>query len=885
MQYIHISPIVLSYFPIVLLELACLIYLGTRRNKDAAIWWLLGWMAGLTVVMGGLVVAYSLYHPNTRFIFWLAGTYGKMFSVLCFVQFAYNFPSFERPHEARLAFWLGVIIIGVEMVLSVGEQIQVNQSSVSGFTVYSFPQFLHQTVFDLHGGWFNAVIFFNLSIVVGYAWSIGLWVRQILRGGWRNFGRNILSPTSTSIRISRNYVLVAILAICIIGTAFNENIVRVTPSHFFTILYISTLFLFILLYLNDAPQPTSFMVKLGSGTLTIVLILLIVVNSNALANVEANADELRRRDTLQTILNLSTATDPPQSVDYVALRPAAGGIFSDSYTMLFSRGAISAETLQAEDALLRTGITAGHFPMEAATVAQMGWLGWSNVRAPEMIATVTMPTDQPSYRGALGDTSDHYIRYAVIDNAMLYEVGFSYAQFRAFLHQQAMAQIWLTLIVSILSLFLVTVFYYYSLQRPLKAILLGINAVEAGDLDVSVPVTTWDEARPLTLSFNKMVRSLRDENRERLRAEAQYQSLNESLEERISQRTHELNVLYNVSAVGSHAVSIQNLLADSLDEIDKVTSATVSAIYLQEDAGLTRAVGTSAQLDELAQTLDLTAWIDQPREPRLITQQELVVSNVLFILLLSEQTPQGLLAFARESAFTLDEIALLMLVGEQLARALETHQLREVAEEASLIREREEIAQRLHDTATQSLYGLNMLTEAGQAQLEMGSHERVERTFDRIGRITQQAIKEMRLFIFQLRPPELEEEGLAAALQQRLDAVEGRFDVATRLHDQTTERLPLSIENAFYWIAQEALNNVLRHAKATQLSVVICLNDTMATLSIQDDGCGFALNGALPAGMGLQGIERRSAEIGGSCTWQSAVGQGTILTATVPLEN
>ena len=79
------------------------------------------------------------------------------------------------------------------------------------------------------------------------------------------------------------------------------------------------------------------------------------------------------------------------------------------------------------------------------------------------------------------------------------------------------------------------------------------------------------------------------------------------------------------------------------------------------------------------------------------------------------------------------------------------------------------------------------------------------------------ALKEMRLLIFELRPPVLEKEGLEAALQARLDAVEGRAGLKTELNVTLGDRLPGDIEDAFYRIAQEALNNVLKHAQARRV--------------------------------------------------------------------
>lgn len=885
MHPLQLSPTTLSYLPVILLQVVCLVYLLSRPKKDTATRWLIGWLTLLCLTMCGLALAYALYHPISSDLVWLTGTYPTMAAGICFIQFAYHFPQLDRPREARLALWVSCGLITAQVGVTLFYEYEKARASDGNWLFYSFEQYQYVTVSEQFNSLINPVFVFNFLFAAGSLWAFLVWVRRLVGDNWRDFGRNLLTPATRTLRVSRNYLLIAVVSAGTIVIALSENLVGNLPPGTFPLYYICVLFLTLLVYVNDSPQPTSFMAKLGGGTFVIVLLMLSVVNQRYLSAVMSAETAMRQQLTTQSIALLNITADPPAQVAYIAARPAEGGLFSDAYTMLFSRvDAVSAEFLTAEDSLLQTGTAANSFRARATVMAQAQWLTWDDVDSTGL-AAAHIPNNITAYRGALANPTNHFVRHSITIDDTLYEVGFPYSPLRATIHQSATQQAWLTLIVALGTLFLMPLFYYYSLQRPLSKVVAGVNAVEAGTLDVVVPVQTQDEIGYLARSFNNMVRSLQHENSERQRAEEQYHTLNQSLEARIQQRTHELNVLHNLSNVGTHATDIQHLLTESLTEIDKVIVPSVSAIYLQETEALNRVVGDLTQLDALAQAQDLHDWKTHPREPHLATLPEPSVHHVLFILLMAKHIPLGVLAFARNVAYTLDEVALLLLVGEQLGRALETHQLRAVAEEASLNREREEIAQRLHDTATQSLYGLNMLTEAGKAQLEGGSPQCAERTFERIGRIAQQTIKEMRLFIFQLRPPELETEGLASALQQRLDAVEGRFDVTTRLRIQTASQLPSPIQHAFYWIAQEGLNNVLRHASANHVSIRIAADATSATMVIQDDGRGFAIDAVLPSGMGLSGMRYRSTEVGGSCTWESSIGNGTTVSVTAPLKN
>ena len=141
----------------------------------------------------------------------------------------------------------------------------------------------------------------------------------------------------------------------------------------------------------------------------------------------------------------------------------------------------------------------------------------------------------------------------------------------------------------------------------------------------------------------------------------------------------------------------------------------------------------------------------------------------------------------------------------------------------------------------------------------------------------------MRLLLHQLRPPILEEVGLVEALQQRLAAVEQRTNVEARQPTQgDVEDLPDEVEERLFHIAQEALNNALRHAAATEVIVRIEIEANEVLLSVEDNGSGFDLDSD-SAGMGLTTIQERTEAIGGRMTIALAPGQGTIAEVAVAL--
>jgi signal transduction histidine kinase len=144
------------------------------------------------------------------------------------------------------------------------------------------------------------------------------------------------------------------------------------------------------------------------------------------------------------------------------------------------------------------------------------------------------------------------------------------------------------------------------------------------------------------------------------------------------------------------------------------------------------------------------------------------------------------------------------------------------------------------------------------------------------------ALEEMRLLIFELRPPILGQEGLMAALEARLEAVEGRVGLKTQLILQGEVELPQDIQEGLYRIALEALNNVLKHAQASCVTVLLIREPQATVLKIIDDGGGFDINTAQKCGgLGLKGMKERAEQIGGHLKVKSEPGMGSTIQVEV----
>ena len=146
----------------------------------------------------------------------------------------------------------------------------------------------------------------------------------------------------------------------------------------------------------------------------------------------------------------------------------------------------------------------------------------------------------------------------------------------------------------------------------------------------------------------------------------------------------------------------------------------------------------------------------------------------------------------------------------------------------------------------------------------------------RLGEIGQQALKEMRLLVYELRPLSLRREGLAKALQQRLEAVERRAGVEASLTVDDTLDLSASVEEELYRVVQEALNNSLKHAGASAVEVQVRTIGGIIQIDVSDNGRGFNPETLVDAGgLGLRSIRERVGMLGGTVAILSAPGQGT----------
>jgi signal transduction histidine kinase len=178
-------------------------------------------------------------------------------------------------------------------------------------------------------------------------------------------------------------------------------------------------------------------------------------------------------------------------------------------------------------------------------------------------------------------------------------------------------------------------------------------------------------------------------------------------------------------------------------------------------------------------------------------------------------------------------------------------------------------------------YGISLYAEAAGRALSGGDTEPVATNLQEIRETTLEALSEMRLLLFELRPPVLQEDGLGAAVQARLQAVEARAGLLTDFDCQYQGRLSPEVEQELYRVAQAALNNVLKHAHAARVHVALSSANGTVSLEIADDGVGFDPSMRSAEGFGLRGMRERVERLGGPLRIDSSAGGGTRVHADV----
>jgi nitrate/nitrite-specific signal transduction histidine kinase len=420
------------------------------------------------------------------------------------------------------------------------------------------------------------------------------------------------------------------------------------------------------------------------------------------------------------------------------------------------------------------------------------------------------------------------------------------------------------------------------ITRPLETLTQAARDVASGNFGQRMEVRTGDELETLGDQFNTMA--------------AELQASYATLEQRVADRTKELATLNTIATVVSRSLELGAIMEAALDATLDATSIEAGAAFRLQDGRLQLMAhrgfspGFIEEVTSLPLALSLAAEAAAAMQPvvrpvagypegalRRILEAEGALT-VIVVPLIAKDAILGTLNLATRDLRTLtpETSALLAAIGRQAGLAVENACLYEQAETAAAAAERNRLARELHDAISQSLFTASLIADV-MPQLWERHPEEARRQLEVLRRLTRGAQAEMRALLLELRPTALVEAGLDTLLSHLVHAVAARADLEASVEVLQLPPLPVDVKIALYRIVQEALNNVVKHAQCTRVTVTVHAPEVGAGIEVHvcDDGQGFD-PGDVPADhFGLLTMRERASAIGARLDLATAPGKGT----------
>ncbi|MCP5014703.1 MAG: PAS domain S-box protein [Ketobacter sp.] len=383
----------------------------------------------------------------------------------------------------------------------------------------------------------------------------------------------------------------------------------------------------------------------------------------------------------------------------------------------------------------------------------------------------------------------------------------------------------------------------------------------------------------------------------------------EILEQRVEERTHDLDRrrqvadgLRDILKILNSNRSSDEILNHIVAQAGRLLKADASAIYrlkdgigpliIQANKGLSNDyvaqanipigeghIGQAVLERQVVTTSNVAHTLtegDSETKSRRRALLALGYHAVLAVPLIIKDEVYGCLVlyYAKSHEFSTEETDLATTFGDQATLAIENARLKAQVERAAVAAERNRLARDLHDSVTQTLFSASLIAEV-LPRLTQRNPEEADRRLEELRQLTRSALAEMRTLLLELRPSRLTEVGLGDLLRQLTEAITGRARVPITLEVERQCTLPPKVQVSLYRTAQEALNNVAKHAHANQAMVKLRCEPDSAELSITDNGRGFVLENLEPDSLGLSIMRERAESIGALLKIESEIGQGT----------
>jgi len=370
----------------------------------------------------------------------------------------------------------------------------------------------------------------------------------------------------------------------------------------------------------------------------------------------------------------------------------------------------------------------------------------------------------------------------------------------------------------------------------------------------------------------------------------------QELELRVADQTRELTTLFDISSMASQSLDLESLLPKVLDQVLLALDSSVGGIHILDDdlqslllvcqKQLIHRIKNAAEIVPLGRgMLGQIMRSGEPLHSVNITKDSRAFFNFedelayFGVPLKAGGRSFGVISVLRDSSkgepdYTGEEKALIVSIAEQVGAVIESARLRDQAEQAAVLEERQRLARDLHDAVSQTLFSASVIAQTLDRLWERDP-DLVRQNLVELQRLTQGALAEMRNLLLELRPAALEHTAMVELLGQLADGFIGRTQTAIEITITGKDPLPFEIRATFFRMVQEALNNIIKHARAQRVWVHYDSQGSQAHITIEDDGRGFDLDKQPPGHHGLTIMQERADSIAAELAVTSQPGEGT----------
>lgn len=387
------------------------------------------------------------------------------------------------------------------------------------------------------------------------------------------------------------------------------------------------------------------------------------------------------------------------------------------------------------------------------------------------------------------------------------------------------------------------------------------------------------------------------------------------LEQRVEERTRELQTLQEISRTVASTLDLDQLMSVIIEQLKTLVDFTALRFWLRENEDTFvikefrgpmaaeknalrwkqpphhRAILDLVNRQEPfiipdvhAHTPAAMMWREATSE--MLGQVPTFICSFMVVPIVVNNRVIGLLSFNHQQPdyYTQRHGELALALANHAGIAIENANLYQKSHELAALQERQKLARELHDSVSQALYGIGLgaQTACKMLDIETTHKEDLLQPLKYVLALAEEGLAEMRALIFELRPDSLRDEGLVTALKKQAAAMEARYQIQFETSLDQEPGLSLEAKQTLFRITQEAMHNIVKHASASRVSLRLEAGLDIVSIDIKDNGSGFDPQGRYPGHLGLNTMRERAESLGGKLEIESAPGMGTRVCVQVP---